>query len=138
MAKAAVKKAPKASVKKELTVKEKEKQQALSEYEQHMDAVRNTKAMTDTTAWQQFYRGIQQEIEKHGRMVLVTEQTRTIIRHQEGVKILRALVEKIAEPVHELNRFISNMPLFAPDMGVRAEWNTALGKVELKAIDSSK
>ena len=65
--------------------------------------------------------------------MLDAEQTRVIIQHQEGVKILRGLLINVAAPVEELKHFINAMPLFSQDMRERADWNAALGRVEVSA-----
>jgi len=128
-------KPPKAII--EIDVEGKERQQALTEYEKHMDEVNATKVMTDTAAWQKFYRKVMADIETHGQEVLTAEKTRDIVCHQEGVKILKAMVAGVSRPVHELDRFIASMPLFVQSMKIRATWNKALGKVELKAMDGA-
>jgi len=110
------------------------KKEAISDYKEKLDAVSELKKMTDTKAWQKFYAHINRSIEEHGKKVLDAEQTREIVRQQEGVKILRSLKYKVKEPVSELNNFCHNMPLFAQEFDVRASWNDAIGKVELKNI----
>jgi hypothetical protein len=91
--------------------------------------------MTDTAAWQDFYRHIQAEITKHGVEILDAEKTREIVQHQEGVKVLKALVSVVRKPVDDLTHLINSMTLFRPVIHTAAEFNTALGRIDLKRID---
>ena len=108
--------------------------QALTGYEKRVEQIRDLQRMTDTEAWQQYYFDVQTQITKHGDAVLNAEQTREVIHHQEGVKILRWMIEKIREPVDDLNKFITSYPLFAGEMKIRAEWNASLGTVDIREI----
>jgi hypothetical protein len=107
---------------------------SLTDYERRLRDVEKLKEMTDTEAWQDFYRSIQQSIDAHGAAVLDAEKSREVIRHQEGVKILRGLIESVQECIAELNRFVTACPLFVQDMPLRATWNETLGTVELKRV----
>jgi hypothetical protein len=115
-------------------VEEERKRKALTDYEKHLEAVMSLKAMTDTPAWQEHYRHMRARIEAHGQEVLNAEKTREVVQHQEGAKILRALIERVKGPVGDLNHYINAMPLFVSSMPIRAEWNGALGTVELREI----
>ena len=117
------------------SVSEEEKKRALSDYEEHLNEVLRAKEMTDTAAWQEFYRRLQQDIKRHGEDVLDAEKPREVVHHQEGVKLLRALIQRVADPVGKLDGFIQGMPLFAHQFKTRATWNQALGKVELHEIE---
>ncbi len=108
--------------------------QEKTDYERLLEKVLEVKTMTDTPAWQSFYRGTQRRIEAHGLAVLNAEKNREVIQHQEGVKILRTLIEEVAAPVRDLQEFINRTPLFAKDAHTLAEFNVALGKVELRAV----
>ena len=132
-------KAQAAEAKKKAAAEEKarkaqQKAKAVADYQGHLAKVKVLQTMTDTDAWQSFYRSIQERIAKHGREVLDAEKTREIIQHQEGVKILRDLLDRVAAPVRELQHFINAMPLFSQEMRERAEWNAALGRVEITAV----
>ena len=107
------------------------KKQAHADYDERLKIVRQLKQMTDTPAWQIFYIGIQGRIKTHGLLVLDAEKTRDVIQHQEGVKILKGLIQNVRQPVEDLNGFVNNMPLFAPSEVARANFNEALGTVEL-------
>ncbi len=107
------------------------KKKAFEDYEERLKEVEDLKAMTDTPAWQKFYAGVMASIEKHAQDILDTEKPRETIRHQEGVKILRGLVFQLKMPVDTLNAFVNNTPLFAPAEVARANFNEALGTVEL-------
>jgi len=120
--------------KKKDLAKEKERKQAKTDYQKHLDAVMELKTMTDTPAWQAYYRMIQNEIKRHGEAVLNAEKSREVIAHQEGVKVLRSLIRRVKAPIDSLDSFIRAMPLFVGDMKMRAEWNAALGKVELRTV----
>lgn len=112
-----------------------EKKKALSDYEKHLKAVKDLKEMTDTASWREFHSRIQKQLAQHGRDVLDAEKTRDIIRHQEGVKILKEIIAEVCEPVTKLQGYVRDMPLFAKDFKDLAEWNTALGQVEMRARD---
>lgn len=115
-------------------IKAAEKKKVKGDYEKRLADVMLLKAMTDTQAWQDFYRQIQSAIAEHGRAVLTAEKTREIIQHQEGVKILRAQLEMLSGPVRALNSFCNDMPLFAQDFKTRAVWNEGQGIVELRTV----
>ena len=104
---------------------------ALTDYQKAVDDVLRVKAMTDTDAWKTFYVEIQKQIRRHSIDILDAEKPRDVVRHQEGVKILRGLIGSVREPVGKLNGYIASMPLFSAQMRTRAEWNDALGIVEL-------
>lgn len=120
----------------ESNTKAAEKKQAMSDYDGYLDGVKELKSMTDTKAWHRMFGEIKVAIENHGKSVLVAEKNRDVIRHQEGVKILRGVLAKVREPVDELNNFVHNMPLFSAQMKTRASWNEALGRVELTTSES--
>ncbi len=114
-------------------VEAEERKNAVSGYQERLTRVHELKAMTDTKRWQKFYAGIQKDIERHAREVLDAEKTRDVLRHQEGVKILRAILDNVSAPVGELQSYINDMPLFAQGMKTRAKWNAGVGIVELSA-----
>lgn len=118
--------------KREADIQESKRQAALGDYNKRLELVREYKAMTDTNAWQSFYGRLLHRIEKHGEMVLEAEQTRDVVRHQEGVKIIRSVLDEVEQVVKDLNSYVNAQPLFAPQMKTRAEWNAALGKIELR------
>ena len=112
----------------------KERARAQEGYEAALGRVLELKVMTDTEAWRKFYARIQSQIKRHGQDVLNAEKTREIIQHQEGVKILRAILDDVQAPVGELRMYVNEMPLFAKLFHTRAQWNEALGNVELKDV----
>ena len=118
--------------KREAELAKQKEEAALGDYHKRLEKVREFKAMTDTTAWQSYYSGLLNRIEKHGQMVLDAEQTRDVVRHQEGVKIIRSILEEVEQVVKDLNSYVNAQPLFAPLMHTRAEWNAALCKIELR------
>ena len=113
---------------------EQEKKQAMTDYEKHLEAVREMKAMTDTDAWKALYRSVIGEIDGHAKDILDAEKPREVVQHQEGVKILRSLIRRVREPVGAFRHFLTSMPLLVGRVRVRSEFNEALGTIELKEI----
>lgn len=107
--------------------------QAKTDYEKHLDAVKALKEMTDTQAWQDLYRHMQTEIVRHRAALEDAEKARDVVQHQEGIKIIRSVISHARKAVDDLNHFVASMPLFAKTMHTTAEWNDALGRVDLKA-----
>jgi hypothetical protein len=120
---------------KQLTPEEqKRRNAAMSEYDKKLADVRDLEAMTDTDSWRRIHTEIHAAITEHGVLILDAEG-RDVIRHQEGVKILRNVIDKVKKPIDELNKFITGSgPLFTSEMRHRAEWNSALGKVEMREV----
>jgi hypothetical protein len=94
--------------------------------------VKELKAMTDTREWQRLYGSLRAQVKGHAEALLDAEGNRDIIHHQEAAKIIRAFVASVKSPVTELNNYIGSMPLFSANMKTRAEWNDALGIVEMR------
>ena len=92
------------------------------------------KAMTDSAHWAGVHSRIQRQIAIPAEAVLDAEKPREVIAHQEGVKVMRRFLAELQEPVNELQTFINARPLFAPVFPSRAQWNVALGRVEIKSI----
>jgi len=113
---------------------EADRKRVLGDYEKALAKVNALKSMTDTEAWRQYYRGILQRIDLHGRDVLDAEKPRDVIHHQEGVKILRQLIDEVRGPVEALNAYVREMPLFALEFHTAAEWNGPLGIVVMKSM----
>lgn len=107
------------------------KEKAFADYEARLKDVTELKDMTDTPAWQKLYAEMQVSIDRHAVDVLDAEKPRDVVKHQEGVKILRGLIFQVRGPVDALNSFVNNTPLFAPSEVARANFNEALGTVEL-------
>ena len=107
------------------------KAEAVSGYADRLGEVRRAKVMTDTVAWAELYARIQEEIKGHAAAVLEAEKPRDVVRHQEGVKILRLLAEFPRRPVDKLADYCRSMPLFASQFPVSAGWNDAVGRIEL-------
>ena len=85
---------------------------AVSDYRRLMGEVVLLKTISDTLAWRKLYSWIRREIANHSALLLTAEKTREIIQHQEGVKILEALIHEIRRPVTALHDFQKKMPLF--------------------------
>lgn len=107
------------------------KRKAFADYDARLKDVSELKDMTDTPAWQKLYAEMQASIDKHAADILDVEKPRDVVKHQEGVKVLRGLIFQIRAPVDALNSFVNNTPLFAPAEVARANFNEALGTVEL-------
>ncbi len=120
---------------KQLTPEEqRRKKSAEVDYEKKLADVRDLEDMTSTDSWRRFYTELQSSMNQH-RISLEDAEGKDVIRHQEGLKILRSVIEKVKKPVDDLNSFIVNTgPLFSTNMKYRAEWNTALGKVEMREV----
>jgi hypothetical protein len=108
--------------------------QARTDYEGYLDDVLALKKMTDTAAWRAFYSVLRRMETQHGRDVLNAEKAREIVRHQEGVKLVREIVKRVQQPVENLSNFCNSAPLFASLFDVRAAWNEAIGIVELSQV----
>jgi uncharacterized protein (DUF3084 family) len=112
-------------------IEKQKKEKARDDYNSRLHRVYQLKEMTDTKAWQEYYSKIQRLKEQAAKDVLTAEKTRDIIKFQEMVKILDGTVTGVQGPVEELNRYCHDMPLFAAEFMVRANWNKGLGMVEL-------
>ena len=88
--------------------------------------------MTDTQAWKKFWAALGAMKTTSASEVLLAEQTREIIRFQEGVKLVNVIMDRVEAPVKALTHFCNSMPLFASEFKTRAAWNAALGQVEWK------
>jgi hypothetical protein len=120
-------------VAKGLDTDKQELERAKESYESLMASVMELQALTDMPAWRKLYANVQSKIKMHGSMVLDAEKTRDIIQHQEGVKVLRGFIADVRRPVDDLVNFCNSMPLFGGEFHTRAQWNEALGTVELKS-----
>lgn len=107
--------------------------QVKSDYDKHLDEVKVLKGMTDTEAWQSLYRHFQTQIVKHRAALEDAEKPRDVVGHQQGIKVIRSIISRIRQPVDDLQHFVNSMPLFRTTMHTTAEWNDALGRVDLKA-----
>lgn len=121
--------------KKKVSVEDQERAQAKTEYEKRLADVMKLKAMSDTDAWQETYRWIRTRIEQHSQDILIADKPRDVIAHQEGVKVLRNFISEVKKPVEAFSDYFLRMPLFAPTVRIRAEWNEVVGKVELRDLD---
>ena len=111
--------------------KKKKRKLAQTEYEKLLRKVAELKEMTDTPKWREVYASIHKAIARHGEEVLDAEKSRDVIHHQEGVKILRGLVDRVKAPVTALEDLCSKMPLFVKEFKTRATWNEKIGAVEM-------
>jgi hypothetical protein len=125
---------PKKAAKSEPTIPDSEKQKAKSDYEKMLSQVMDLKEMTQTEAWQRNYRWLKMQVKKHADDILDAEKPRDVVRHQEGVKLIKEILESVKGPVEEMNEFISKMPLFSGSFKVRAAWNDDLGIVQLTEV----
>lgn len=111
-----------------------EKQRALTDYEKQLQRVLALKSMTDCEEWQRVHRWVKTQIQKHASEILDAEKSREVVQHQEGVKILRDILETVKSPVAEFQAFCNGMNLFASQFRTRATWNDDLGIVQLTEV----
>lgn len=114
------------------------KEQANKDYKGHLTTVEELKEMTDTTAWKKFHTNLQRRIDGAAKAILDAEKPRDVIRCQESVKLIRAIIAEARTPVDALDSFCNAMPLFAQNFSVRAAWNDGLGIVELSGQKPKK
>lgn len=110
---------------------DKKKARAKDEYEERLTKVRALKEMTDTKAWLRYYDSLIGARKYHEQAILTEEKTRAMVAHQEAIKFINETIKKIQEPIDELNGYCSAMPLFGSSFHTRAQWNPAIGTVEL-------
>jgi hypothetical protein len=110
------------------------RKEAMSDYQKRLDAVLALKTMTDCPCWQAFHSRIQKDIAGHGMAVLDAEKPRDVVKHQEGVKILKEIISGVRAPVDALTELVNEMPLYSNGMRTRAAWNVALGRVMITEI----
>jgi hypothetical protein len=109
------------------------KAETKTDYERALAKVMEAKAMTDTPAWRELYKWMQAEVEKHKNMLLDVQKPTEIAEHQQGVKVVRALIEKVQAPVDDMRQMLSE-PLFSRECHTRATWNEPLGRIELVQV----
>lgn len=107
------------------------KKVAMDEYDEHLDKVYVLKKMTDTRGWRRFYDGMIAERKRHEQMILTEEKTRAMVAHQEAIKFINGMLVQLQQPINKLNNYCVGMPLFATEFHTRAQWNSAIGSVEL-------
>lgn len=108
------------------------------EYAKAIVRVRKLRDLTATAAWRDLYRWLVTEIDGHAAAVLEAEKTREVVRHQEGAKILRGIIEHIQSPIHELNAVIDATPLFLPKDYQAGLWDAETGDALLVAKDDPR
>lgn len=111
------------------------KRDAVAGYEERLGKVMRAKAMTDTAAWGDLYGLIRETIAHHAKQVLDAEKPRDVVRHQEGVKILRDLAGWPGKAVEALADYTRSMPLFAREFKTTAGWNQETGRIELRETE---
>lgn len=117
---------------------ERKKKQAHEDYKGHLANVETLKTMTDTSAWKTFYVGLKRRIDAASRDILDVEKSRDVVRCQETVKVIRAIIKDARTPVDNMNSFCNAMPLFAQGFSTRASWNDGIGTVELSGQKPTK
>ena len=111
-------------------------EEAPSEYERRLLRVRAYQAMCDTPAWQEFYSAIKRMEADALADLQTAEKTRDIVRDQESIRICERLVGFVIARVVELDDWVDQMPLFAGQSPVRAEWMPADGTIRLVDVES--
>ena len=119
---------------KEKREQEAKRKQALSDYSKLVSDVEDLKVMCDTRAFKTFVRRCRASIEDAKTCLLTADKPRDIAHHQEAVRVLTVELDKFRDPVDELNKYISDMPLFAQEMKTRAQWLPDLFTVELRTL----
>jgi Skp family chaperone for outer membrane proteins len=115
-------------------LEDQKKQAALTDYEKRLANVKKLKKLTDTEAWQQLYKSMQKTIANHAESLLDHKLTsKDVIYHQQGVRVLRDLLNRMRAPMDALASFEKDMPLFAPgEIKEHATWDGKTGRVILK------
>lgn len=120
-----------AAAKEESSAAKEAEKKALDDYEKRLKEVLDLKAMTDTTAWENYWSSLQNRLKRHGVLILDAEKPREVVEHQMGVEVIRELMSLCRTPVDNLNAYIREMPLYSKQMQTRADFNDILGKVIL-------
>ncbi len=113
---------------------EQEKQKVESDYDRLLKKIFELQDMTETPAWQNFWKQLQNLRVKHALEIVTEEKTRDMIRHQEAIKLIDSIKQRVAEPIGDLDSFCGAYPLFTPHFLHRATWNDALGTVQIKKV----
>lgn len=111
-----------------------QKKAALTDYEKRLAKVKQLKLMTDTDGWRQLYKSIVKQIAGHAESVLDhTLSGKELSYHQQGVRVLRDLINRVRAPLDALTSFEKELPLFAAsEISERAEWDDKTGVVIIK------
>lgn len=112
--------------------RERKKKQAVGDYQKLVSDVRDLQAMTDTRAFKEFVRRCRKKIEEAKERLLVAEKSNEIAHAQEEVKVLKKALDEFREPVDQLQKYVADMPLFAPEFTVRAQWMADLFTVDIR------
>lgn len=117
---------------------ERKKKQAFMDYGGLLAKVKEVKVMTDTPAWKTFYAKMKRRITAAANDILDVEKSRDVVRCQETVKVIKAVINDVRMPVDDLNQFCNSMPLFAQNFSQMAIFNDGIGTVELSGQKPSK
>lgn len=111
-----------------------QKKAALTDYEKRLAKVKQLKLMTDTEGWRQLYQSLVKQIASHAENVLDhTLTSKDVMYHQQGVRVLRDIINRVRAPLDSVNSFEKEMPLFAAsEISERAEWDDKTGAVIIK------
>ena len=102
------------------------------DYERLMKDVKSLKAMTDTAAWQKLYRHIRTDLQLHKDELLTATKTEDVTFHQIAIKELTWIIGDVLQaPIIKLKRYFEDDHQSSMKT---AEWNEALGKVEIKSL----
>jgi len=118
---------PKMTAKERQTIKDR---QTIDGYDKILTRVREMQKLTTTPAWRAIYDWLRALANAHEKAILTEEKTRAIIAHQEAIKVVHKLMDRVRGVVDELNHYCASMPLFASAFRTRARWNEGLGIVE--------
>ena len=115
-------------------IEDQEKKESLSDYQKRMGKVKQLKLLTDTEGWKQLYSYMSKSIANHAEGVLdYTLSTKEVMYHQQSVRVLRDLINRVRSPIDALTSFAEEMPLFATnEISERAEWDSKTGTVTIR------
>ena len=111
-------------------LEEQKRAKAGQEYDKLLSGVHALNEMADTEAWKRFYCELLAERTRHEQEILTEERTRSMVAHQEAIKLINIIIKKVQKPIEDLNSYCVAMPLFASEFHTRAQWNAALGSIE--------
>ena len=94
-----------------------------TEFQRAYAEVQRLKDMTDTLFWGTVSRQMQLRRLEHAEAILVDEQTRKMVQHQEAIKAIDAIRVDICEPLTELNRMRNEVPLLIEDVDLWPMWD---------------
>jgi hypothetical protein len=115
-------------------VYEAEKAGTAKEYVELLRKLMDAKAATDTEFFRRLFKQQRNRLVDIGSELLEVDKATDIHRLQAEAKYIKRLLEQYRQTVDDVNNYIASSPLFSGQMTIRAEWNSALGKIEIKKL----